>query len=131
MFTLKKWGQFINVYEHKKTRNKIKLIFKFSSHNIDSEYGKSLERYRRILLTGGSTLIVKIISALINLITVPLTLHYLGSERYGLWMSISSILSLMSFADLGLGNGLLNAISEANGKNDQTKAKTSQGSPSL
>jgi O-antigen/teichoic acid export membrane protein len=104
-------------------KNKIKTILKFTAHDTTTSHGKSLERYRRVLLTGGSTLIVKIFSVTINLITVPLTLKYLGSERYGLWMTISSILSLMSFADLGLGNGLLNAISEANGKKDKSIAK--------
>lgn len=107
---------------------KIKIIFQFSSHDISTSEGKSNERYRRILLTGGSTAIVKIFSAAINLITVPLTVHYLGAERYGLWMAISSIMALMSFADLGLGNGLLNAISKAHGKNSIKDAQTAVSS---
>ncbi|WP_163407812.1 lipopolysaccharide biosynthesis protein [Flavobacterium ajazii] len=102
---------------------KIKNIFQFTSHDISTVEGKSKERYRRILLTGGSTVIVKIFSASINLITVPLTLSYLGAERYGLWMAISSILALMGFADLGLGNGLLNAVSKANGKESESDAQ--------
>lgn len=91
-------------------------IFQFKPHDTSTTDGQSKERYRRILMTGGSTAIVRIISALVNLVTVPLTVHYLGSERYGLWMAISSVLALMSFADLGLGNGLLNAVSRANGQ---------------
>src|SRR5680860_76256 len=107
---------------------KFKDIFQFSSHDTSTSVGKSNERYRRILLTGGSTVIVKIFSAAINLITVPLTVHYLGAERYGLWMAISSIMALMSFADLGLGNGLLNAISKAHGKNSIKDAQTAVSS---
>jgi O-antigen/teichoic acid export membrane protein len=53
-----------------------------------------------------------------SLLTVRLTLRYLGTERYGLWMSVTSIVSLLFFADLGIGNGLLNAIAEARGKDD-------------
>lgn len=102
---------------------KIKNIFQFTPHDIGTVEGKSKERYRRILLTGGSTAIVKIFSAVINLVTVPLTLRYLGAERYGLWMAISSILALMSFADLGLGNGLLNAVSKANGNKSDKDAQ--------
>lgn len=102
---------------------KFKDILQFSSHKSDTDTGKSKERYRRILLTGGSTAIVKILSASINLITVPLTLNYLGAERYGLWMAISSIMVLMSFADLGLGNGLLNAISKAHGRKSIKEAQ--------
>jgi len=95
---------------------RVKEIFQFTPHDTTTAAGKSNERFRRILMTGGSTAIVKVVSAVINLITVPLTVHYLGAERYGLWMAISSTLALMSFADLGLGNGLLNAVSKANGR---------------
>lgn len=108
--------------------SKIKNIFQFTPHDVDTIEGKSKERYRRILLTGGSTAIVKIFSAGINLITVPLTLNYLGAERYGLWMAISSMLALMSFADLGLGNGLLNAVSRANGNKDDQEARVAVSS---
>lgn len=60
---------------------------------------------------------------LATLISVPLTITYLGSERYGIWMTISSIISLLGFADLGLGNGLMNAISTANGRDDHALAR--------
>jgi O-antigen/teichoic acid export membrane protein len=52
------------------------------------------------------------------LITVPLTLSYLGTERYGMWMTISSLIAVLSFADLGMGNGLLNAVAHAHGRGD-------------
>jgi O-antigen/teichoic acid export membrane protein len=57
-----------------------------------------------------------------------LTLDYLGNERYGLWMSISSMIALMSFADLGLGNGLLNEISKAKANDLINYAKTAVSS---
>lgn len=65
----------------------------------------------------------RVIGLLASLITVPLTFRYLGPERYGLWMVLISIISVMSFADLGIGNGLINAISEAYGKDDRHLAK--------
>jgi O-antigen/teichoic acid export membrane protein len=108
--------------------SKLKHIFQFKPHDTTNATGKSHERYRRILLTGGSTLIAKIFIAAINLVTVPLTVNYLGAERYGLWMAISSVLALMGFADLGLGNGLLNAISRANGRNSTEEAQVAVSS---
>ena len=96
---------------------KFRSIFQTRAYEDSPKTNKSYDRYRRIFLTGGSAAGVKVISAVINLITVPLTLDYLGPERFGLWMAISSIIVLLSFADLGLGNGLLNAISKAHGKN--------------
>jgi O-antigen/teichoic acid export membrane protein len=53
-----------------------------------------------------------------SLITVPLTLKYLGNERFGLWMTISSVLAMAAFADFGVGNGVLNTVAKAYGKDD-------------
>ena len=100
-----------------------KRIIKSTLQDVENIKRISDDRYRRLLLTGGSSALVKLFSGLINLMTIPLTVNYLGSERYGLWMGISSILALMSFADLGLGNGLVNAISKANGRKSNDDAK--------
>jgi O-antigen/teichoic acid export membrane protein len=58
------------------------------------------------------------LSMALSLLTVPLTLHYLGPERYGLWLTISSIIALISFSDLGVGNGLLNAVTRSTARGD-------------
>ena len=55
-------------------------------------------------------------------VTVPLTLNYLGDERYGMWMTMSSLVAMLGFADLGVGNGLVNAVSRAFGRNDRREA---------
>jgi len=65
----------------------------------------------------------KIIALAALLITTPLTLEYLGAERFGLWMTVSSLLAVLGFADLGIGNGLLNLIAEANGRDDRNLAR--------
>jgi O-antigen/teichoic acid export membrane protein len=53
-----------------------------------------------------------------SLVTVPITLKYLGNERFGLWMTISSVLAMAAFADFGVGNGVLNTVAKAFGKDD-------------
>jgi O-antigen/teichoic acid export membrane protein len=63
------------------------------------------------------------IGLLTSLISVPLTFRYLGPERYGIWMVLISIIAAMGFADLGIGNGLMNAVSEAYGKDDRRLAR--------
>jgi len=60
----------------------------------------------------------KIVSVGVMLVTVPLTLHYLGPERYGMWLIMSSFIGMLSFADLGIGNGVLNAVAAAHGRDD-------------
>ena len=98
--------------------NKIKSII-ISKGSSDV----GINRYRYILLTGSTTALVKLFTSVIGLVTVPLTVNYLGPERYGLWMTMSSFLALMSFADLGLGNGLVNAIAKAYGVKSNAMAQ--------
>ena len=98
-------------------------IVRLKPFDTSSREGRSRERYRRIALTSLSSTSVNGISFLAKLVVVPLTLGYLGTERYGLWVTISSLTAMLALADLGMGNGLLNAISEANGKDDREAAR--------
>jgi O-antigen/teichoic acid export membrane protein len=85
-------------------------------------------RSRRALVTSLTNLVAKVITVATSFATVPLTLHYLGDERFGLWMTISSLTALLAFADLGLGNGLLNGVAAANGRGDPVAARCLIGS---
>lgn len=77
-----------------------------------------MERYRRLLLSAGSTLLGRLIGGLSVLVSIPLTVRYLGAERYGVWVTISSMILILGSADLGIGNGLVNAVSRADGRGD-------------
>ena len=96
----------------------LRLIARLASFDTTTEQGRSDERHRRIFLTAGAAALSKVVSVGTALISIPLTLHYLGTERFGLWMTITSVIVMLGFADLGIGNGLMNAVSEANGKDD-------------
>ena len=94
------------------------VVLRSRSFDSTTENGRSKERLRRAALTTIGSGASKAISLLTFLVSVPLTYRYLGAERYGIWMVLISIIGAMSFADLGIGNGLMNAISEAYGKDD-------------
>jgi O-antigen/teichoic acid export membrane protein len=79
---------------------------------------RSKDRYRRALLTTIAAVGARGLSVLIMLAMVPLVLDYLGSERFGLWIMIISLLMLLAFTDLGIASGLINAVAEAHGKDD-------------
>lgn len=53
------------------------------------------------------------LSIIISLLYVPLLLNYLTQEKYGIWITLTSILGWFSFFDIGLGNGLRNKLTEA------------------
>jgi len=81
-------------------------------------------RYLSIARAGMSALGTKSISTIAVIISVPLTLHHLGTERYGLWVTLYSIIAWFSLFDLGLSNGLLSALTEAYGKGRNDLAKS-------
>ncbi len=62
-------------------------------------------------------------SVIISFILVPLILNYLGSAKYGIWLTLSSIIAWFSYLDIGLGNGLRNKFSEALARNEKDLAR--------
>src|SRR5262245_42123374 len=94
-----------------------------SSDNATPE-GRARERQRRIALSALASALAKAISVSTALISVPLTLTYLGAERYGMWMTMSSLVAMLSFADLGIGNGLLASVASAHGRNDRDEIQS-------
>ncbi len=89
---------------------------------IAGERERSRRRYRRALLSSLSAGAAKAIGMAATLVTVPLTAAYLGPERFGLFMTVSSVPLLLTFADFGIGNGLLNALAAAHGRDDRDEA---------
>lgn len=60
---------------------------------------------------------------LVGLLLVPMTINYVDSETYGIWLTISSMVAWVAFFDIGINNGLKNKLTEALAQNDNQKAK--------
>jgi len=99
-----------------------KLVTPLRPFDTSSPEGRSRERYRRAAVIALASMLAKGVTVLTMLVSVPLTVRYLGSERYGIWMAMSSMIAMLAIADLGLGNGLLNAVSGAHGRDDREAA---------
>jgi len=54
---------------------------------------------------------------------VPLTLGYLSPTKYGIWLTLTSIIAWFNFFDIGIGNGLRNKLGEALAKKNYILAK--------
>lgn len=96
--------------------------------DTSTEHGRSQERYRRAGFTSIFALSARLIGVATTLVTVPLALDYLGAQSYGLWLTLSSVALVLGFTDLGIGNGVLNAVSEAHGRDDRELARSSVSS---
>lgn len=92
--------------------NKIRFFFQ-------SGHQRSIIAKKNIALS----FIVKVISILINLAIVPLTINYINTSQYGIWLTLSSIVSWFTFFDIGFGNGLRNRFAESKAKGDLIEIK--------
>lgn len=68
--------------------------------------------------------IIKGISIAISLVLVPMTLGYVSSEIYGVWLTLSSILHWLNYMDVGFTLGLKNRLAEALAEENYVKGKS-------
>lgn len=70
-----------------------------------------------------ASFIIKGLNVLISLILVPLTIHYITPSQYGIWLTLTTVISWFSFFDIGFGNGLRNKFAEAVAKGQDELAQ--------
>ncbi len=63
-----------------------------------------------------------------QLLQVPLVVHALGSEAFGLWVAMTSVANLVLFADLGMGVGAQNRLAELLAQRKTVEARDLFGS---
>lgn len=88
--------------------------------NFFKGHERSVKAKKHIIYSLG----LKGISIAVGLAFVPLILNYLDAERYGIWLTLSSIIAWFSFFDIGLGNGLRNRFAEAIAQKNHELART-------
>ncbi len=79
---------------------------------------RASSRNVRAMVTGATGAIARVVQVGTTVVTIPIVIRYLGNERFGLWMTITSVLAMASFADFGIGNGVLNTVAKAFGRDD-------------
>jgi O-antigen/teichoic acid export membrane protein len=86
--------------------------------NSLSKLGINSERTKNITKHIGLSFLFKFFAIVANFLLVPLTIDYLGSINYGIWLIITSFIGWFTFFDAGLGHGLRNRFTEAKAKGD-------------
>ena len=80
-------------------------------------------RERAIRLTVAASVGAKAVSGVCTLAQVPLALRYLGTEAYGLWVTLFSTVIVLNAVDFGLGVGMQHAMARAYGNDDMESAR--------
>jgi len=73
---------------------------------------------RRLVKNTGLNLLGLIVPALIGLVTVPVVIHWLGTDRFGLFSIILAVFGYFALFDLGLGKASIKFAAEALGRGE-------------
>ena len=83
----------------------------------------SAERSGVVLRTALTSVATRVVTTLASLLTVPLVLHHVGSERYGIWMAAIALSTLFALADCGVTKGLIAEVAKAHGACDRERVR--------
>lgn len=99
-------------------------LFGLGFNSIEAFFLKGHERSLNIKKNIVAIFIIRAFSIIITLVLVPITIDYLNPNRYGIWLTLSSIVAWISYFDVGFGNGLRNKFAEAVARSDFELART-------
>jgi len=100
-------------------KEKVLSLFSPLTAIINRGHNRSVKAKKNIL----ATFVLRGLSIGINLMLVPLTINYVNPSRYGIWLTLSSIIGWFSFFDIGLTQGLRNKFAEAKAKGEDDAAQ--------
>ncbi len=92
--------------------------------NLKTFFTKGHERSVKTKKNILTSIAIKCVSIVVSFLLIPLALNYLNPVKYGIWLTLSSVIGWFAFFDIGLGNGLRNKLAEALAKDDKELAKT-------
>lgn len=95
--------------------------------DLSTEAGRSAERYRLAAISVLANVLGRGVSMITMVLGVSWTLPYLGTERFGVWMTIASFAGMLTFLDLGIGNTLTNRIASISREDKTTELRDAIG----
>lgn len=94
-------------------------FFRIAQKYLNTGHERSVRAKKNIALS----VLLKGINVIIQLLLVPLLLGYLEPVKYGIWLTVGSVINWLYFFDIGLGNGLRNKLAEALARNEKEIAR--------
>lgn len=82
-------------------------------HIIKKGHSRSIKAKKNIL----GSFFVKGVSIIVSLLVVPITINFLDTSLYGIWLTLSSIVAWIGYFDLGFTHGFRNKFAKAIAEN--------------
>ncbi len=70
----------------------------------------------RINMVSGTA--TTVINTAMMIISIPMYLHFLGYEKYGVWLVLSTVLGFAQLGDIGISPAIVKLVAEEHGRND-------------
>ena len=91
--------------------------------HIKERYANSSNRSKEAIWNIVLSFVAKGVSVACSLLIVPLTINYVNPTRYGIWLTLSSIIAWVYLFYFGMGHGFRNKFAEAKAKEDHELVK--------
>lgn len=86
---------------------------------LNNGHERSVRAYKNILLA----IVYKGLGVIIGFAYFPISLEYLGAAKFGIFLTLVSIVDWFAEMDIGIGNGLRNKLGQAIASGDESKAQ--------
>ena len=80
-------------------------------------------RSLRLLTIAATSYLGRLASAAAVFVTIPMARAALPADLFGVWMMLSGLIAFFAFADLGVGNGVLNRMTSAHARGDRLEQR--------
>jgi O-antigen/teichoic acid export membrane protein len=88
----------------------MKQVMILLSKIVREAFGSQL---RRNMVSG---VVTTVINTVVMVVAYPIYLHYLGYEKYGVWLVLATVLTFVQLSNLGIGPAVMKLVAEEYGR---------------
>lgn len=98
-------------------------MLKTLKNSILNYFSSGHERSVKAKKNIAAALLVRGLTVGIGFVLLPLTINYVNKSNFGIWLTLSSIITWLNSFDIGLANGLKNKLAERHAQKDDEGSK--------
>src|ERR1700749_2626531 len=88
-------------------------MISYLRNKVESFWNTGHERTLKIKRNIIYSFLIKGASVAVGFLLIPLTIHYINTAQYGIWLTINALVAWLINFDIGLSNGLRNKMAHA------------------